>query len=335
MSVFSRLRNIAEEASAFRGIILRRSRRSNVRQDPSINAADGEPSEEEPNASVRLVADATDPDRALAVRVGGAWHFAQLSAAADTAMLDEHLDGGAGKHDATEVDYERADGSKKNIAAGSDTVEAALTNLDDATGALSDLSTTVKTSVVAAVNEVRDMFGTANAATANGTGVALSVSAEGAVKRVRLTLTNTPVVLADNPGVVAYGSLKVLDFPEGYIQIMGLVANLALTKSSAGVNNDWDGDFGVGTVAADNGATLATNEQNLIASTSTPQAVAGATTAKGFSTTGGAIFNGSSTPVDVFLNILVDDTDHDVTTTPCNIVVNGTIDVTYCLLGDV
>jgi len=50
--------------------------------------------------------------------------------------LDSHLDGGANKHDATEIDYERADGSKKNIQAGSDEVEAALTDLDDAIGSL-------------------------------------------------------------------------------------------------------------------------------------------------------------------------------------------------------
>lgn len=45
---------------------------------------------------------------------------------------DAHVDGGASKHDATEVDYERSDGSKKDIQAASDDVESALTDLDDA-----------------------------------------------------------------------------------------------------------------------------------------------------------------------------------------------------------
>lgn len=56
----------------------------------------------------------------------------------DTAesSLSGHLDGGVSKHDATEVDYERVDGSKKNIQAASDDVEASLTDLDDAVGAL-------------------------------------------------------------------------------------------------------------------------------------------------------------------------------------------------------
>ena len=56
--------------------------------------------------------------------------------ATNKSNIDGHLDGGASKHDATEVDYERVDGSKKNIAAASDDVESALTNLDDAIGAL-------------------------------------------------------------------------------------------------------------------------------------------------------------------------------------------------------
>lgn len=42
-----------------------------------------------------------------------------------------HLDGAASKHAATEIDYERADGSKVSIQAASDDVESALTDLDD------------------------------------------------------------------------------------------------------------------------------------------------------------------------------------------------------------
>ena len=55
---------------------------------------------------------------------------------ADGTALDTHLNGGASKHDATEIDYERVDGSKKNIQASSDDLEAATTDLDDAIGSL-------------------------------------------------------------------------------------------------------------------------------------------------------------------------------------------------------
>lgn len=46
-------------------------------------------------------------------------------------QINAHENGGANKHDATEVDYERTDGSKKDIQAASDDVETALTDLDD------------------------------------------------------------------------------------------------------------------------------------------------------------------------------------------------------------
>lgn len=63
------------------------------------------------------------------------------AAQAAQADIDAHKDGAANKHDATEVDYERVDGSKKNIDAASDNVETALTDLDDAIGALAGAPT--------------------------------------------------------------------------------------------------------------------------------------------------------------------------------------------------
>ena len=68
--------------------------------------------------------------------------------------LATHLGGGSSVHDADEIDYERLDASKKNIAAGSDDVGAALDDLDDATGKLTTLTTTIKTSIVNAINEL-------------------------------------------------------------------------------------------------------------------------------------------------------------------------------------
>ena len=171
---------------------------------------------------------------------------------------------------------------------------------------------------------------------AAGTGVAAVENGNGALHKTVLTLTNTPVVLADEAGVVAYGGLKIYDFPEGFIHFFGATANLTLGKSAAGVNADWDGDFALGTVTASNNATLASTEQDLIPTTATPQATASLTTATGVSTTTEAskILDGHTTAKDVFLNILVDDADHDVTTTPTNIVVNGTITLLWANLGD-
>lgn len=155
----------------------------------------------------------------------------------------------------------------------------------------------------------------------------------GHFRTLELTLTNVAVALTDNAGVVAYGGKKLVSMPEGAYVVLGAVAALALTKSSAGVNNDWDGDFGLGTVTAANDATLSSTEQNIIPTTATPQAVSGATTAKGVSTAA-LYLDGTTTPSDVYLNILIDDTDHNVAGTACNIIVNGTITIHYVYLGN-
>lgn len=165
-----------------------------------------------------------------------------------------------------------------------------------------------------------------------GSGVTGEAQGSGLMQIV-VTFTNTAIALTDEAGVVAYGGLKFFDFAQGYVGIMGAVADLALTKSAAGVNDDWDGDFGVGTVTASNNATLATTEQNVIPTTATPQAVSGATTATG-ANTAYVVLDGSSTAADLYLNFLVDDADHDVTSTPTNLIVNGTITLTAAFLGD-
>lgn len=165
-----------------------------------------------------------------------------------------------------------------------------------------------------------------------GTGVSGNATEAGFTKQV-LTFKNTPIVLADNAGVVAYGSLKVLDFPQGSIVIQGATANLVVTKTSAGVNATWNGDFGLGTVAADNTATLSSTEQNIIPTTATPAAVAGVTSAKGRSTAS-VILDGTTTAVDAYINFLVDDANQDVTTTPCNLILNGTVTIIWANMED-
>lgn len=171
---------------------------------------------------------------------------------------------------------------------------------------------------------------------AAGTGVTASeLVAGGVVHQTVLTFADVEIALTDNAGVVAYGGLKVYDFPAGAILLLGAVADLDLTKDAAGVNADWDGDFGVGTVTASNNNSLASTEQNIIPTTATPQASSGATTANGQSTaTENAVIDGTGTAADAFLNFLVDDADHDVGGTPTNLIVNGTLKLTWINLGD-
>lgn len=147
-----------------------------------------------------------------------------------------------------------------------------------------------------------------------------------------LTLAALSIALVDNAGVIAHGGKKILDFPKGYIAIESVVCNLAVTKSSAGVIATFDGAFSLGSVVADTSATLTSTEVDIVASTATPQAVAGVTTANGSKLTATNL-DGTVTPVDVYLNVIVDDTDHDVTVTPCNLLFTGTITITWRKMG--
>ena len=166
------------------------------------------------------------------------------------------------------------------------------------------------------------------------TGLTVTEEGFGPFRRTVLKFTNVAVALVDEAGVVAYKGTKVYDFPAGNILPFGAVADLAVTKSSAGVIATWDGDFSLGTVTASNNATLSGDEQNIIPTTPTPQAVAGATTAKGMNAAAIAPLDGTGTAIDAFLNFLVDDADHDVTSTPCNLILNGTVVLTWINLGD-
>lgn len=63
--------------------------------------------------------------------VGDALNELQSSIDTTNQNFANHMDGGSSKHDATEIDYERADGSRNSIQASSDNVESALSDLDD------------------------------------------------------------------------------------------------------------------------------------------------------------------------------------------------------------
>lgn len=157
----------------------------------------------------------------------------------------------------------------------------------------------------------------------------------GVMHKTVITFTNRTFALTDNAGVVAYVGSKIYDLPEGAILFLGATTDIDLTKSSAGVNDDWDGDYSVGTVTASNNNSLSSTEQNIIPTTPTPQAVSGVTTANGQSTaTENAVVNGTATASDVYLNFLVDDADQDVTGTACNLIVNGTVTIFWINLGD-
>ena len=153
-----------------------------------------------------------------------------------------------------------------------------------------------------------------------------------------ISFDNVLVPLVDNAGVVAHAGLKIYDMPAGHVIYMGAVMDLVVTKDHAtGVSDTWAGDVGLGSVTEDGTVgPLDGNFIDLIPNTATPPAVSGSAAFKAESTAteSGTHFDGSATPMDVFFNVLVDDGDHDVTTNPTNLILNGTITLLFANMGD-
>ena len=147
-----------------------------------------------------------------------------------------------------------------------------------------------------------------------------------------LTLTNLTVAAVDTAGVIARISKKLLSFPKGYLDIQSTVVRLAVTKSSAGVISTFAGKVSVGTVACAGDATLTATEADIVASTTTAAATAGVGAANA-AAVAAVTLDGMATAKDLYLNYLINDADHDVTTTPCNLIFNGTITVTWRNMG--
>lgn len=171
--------------------------------------------------------------------------------------------------------------------------------------------------------------------TVAGANVVANELGKGLINRTILTFTARDVEMLDEAGVAAYGGSAVYDFPAGLIHVFGCVANLSVLKSGAGINANFDGDFSVGTTTADNDASLATTEQDIIPSTATPQASSGATTAKGYNVAAIAPLDGTVTPVSLFLNFLIDDADQDITGGGASsLLVSGLLIFHWVNLGD-
>lgn len=166
------------------------------------------------------------------------------------------------------------------------------------------------------------------------TGLSIAEGGAHAFRETLFTFTAMPLVLVDNAGVIAYAGKKIYDFPAGNILIFGATLDVTMTKTSAGVDADWDGFHGVGTVTANNTATLTSTEQNVIPATAIAQATAGVGSAKGINAAAIAPLDGTATAIDLYLNALVADDDHDVTGTPANLNVTGTLRLLWCNLGD-
>lgn len=147
----------------------------------------------------------------------------------------------------------------------------------------------------------------------------------------RFTITDKPVTVGNTTGV-SFGGSKLWTYPAGLIRVASVhVVSLSIGLGNAGnatpIDGDDNGDFSLGTTAPSDG-TLSTTDVDHLAST----ALAFDTPLANVRETVDSDFDGTSTPVPVFANFLVDDA--DVGDGASDIIeVSAVIDVVFWDLG--
>lgn len=157
----------------------------------------------------------------------------------------------------------------------------------------------------------------------------------GLFHKTAFTFAATPITMRDTE---QGGGVKIYDFPEGGVTILGASGSIAVTTTSAiltTLNGGSTCNWGLGSTTQAS-ATLATTEQDILTvsafTSSATINVAGAVAAKG-RTAAPACFDGHATALDAYLNLAVasaTDIDADATVT-----VTGTATILWAFATDV
>ena len=146
----------------------------------------------------------------------------------------------------------------------------------------------------------------------NGSTVVAAEYGDGLLKKTILTCTALPIAISDDADTAQYGGVKVYDFPEGLILVLGALVTGNFT-GYASLIDTFDGDVALGTVTASTGATLVSTEADIMISNALATAVAEVAAVAGVSsatqvTESAAVWlDGTATAKDMFLNFVIDD----------------------------
>lgn len=144
---------------------------------------------------------------------------------------------------------------------------------------------------------------------AAGTGTTASEGGDGLIHKTTITLNSLPVTVANTTGV-SFGGTKFYDFPAGRILVLGVTASsisFGLTDSGnvTPIDAADGGDLSIGSTAPTDG-TLTGSDVDLLPSTSIDPLSGGVT---GAALAAAAQFDGTTSALDAFFNILIDDAD--------------------------
>lgn len=148
------------------------------------------------------------------------------------------------------------------------------------------------------------------------------------IRRATLTVTTNTTVIIDGSSGDGWGTVQVGTFPEGQIQVLGFVATgVTMTGDGGDLSiTNAGGDFSFGTTGTSD-ATLDSTDVNLCPSTSCDPLQ----TAVSGMLASGAVFDGTTTAVPIYMNWKVDDADVAGASTNA---VTATASITYINLGD-
>jgi len=295
------------------------------------------------SGAVTLISADDNADAALTVAAGGTGALT-LGASGNTSITlttdgtgngeltlpndsigDADLDFGTGAGQFSPADLTFAEGDITDstiVSADIKDGEVASADIANGTVTLADVNVAGLTGIAA---------GTATAAAAS------SVDYVGAVHRSVITITNASVTMTD--GSDEGHGVEVFTFPEGRILILSAAVDLVCTNGGEAM---WEADtndqyvFGVGTDDADDDATLAGDEADIIASTTidTSSGTVVATDVEADMTAGAdSVYDGTASAVKLYVNWAAPDTALDDTGTIA-VVPGGTLSVVWAFLGD-
>lgn len=196
---------------------------------------------------------------------------------------------------------------------------------------------TAGTAAITLLNLSNDQ-GVPDAGLPNGDTVFATEETSGIVNKTILDLGSTPVSVASITTGAGVGGVKIYDFPQGRILVLGTIADVILTID-AGDQADFtdatpEGDIGIGSVTPANADALGTDATDDDFSTATAFVMANYSDPSVQVPSEASLqFDGTSAALDMFVTALVDaaDIDDGVTST---VYISGKVICHWINLGD-
>jgi len=172
-------------------------------------------------------------------------------------------------------------------------------------------------------NAAADTVGAVNGATVT------TSDTSGFINKTVLTLADTPVVVTEEgAGTNAVGGVKIYDFPEGRILVLGVIVDSVIIGIDTNAIDVADGgDWSFGTAVPGVDGTLDGTAVDLCPATSADPIISTNSSALVAS----AQFDGTTTAKDMYFNMLIDDADVSATHTNT---IDATVTINWVNLGN-